>query len=199
MEQSRTTWKWILTIFKYKCECYKQSGKVDEKNGTFCLVSMFSSWVRVLKLSKKVHFLKFCADFSKKLKKLRYMHLKVLITLFQKIIWFAGVWATAHEILAIKISKMILCRNSKKISSFSNPNISKTVSHRIINNTISWKCITRPFRYIHVNCFKRLRYLAEVSTKLQKCTFLDNLRTITQDGNMKTRQAIPCFDLLFPL
>ena len=33
------------------------------------------------------------------------MHMKVLITLFQKMIWFIGVWATVHEILAIKISK----------------------------------------------------------------------------------------------
>ena len=28
-----------------------------------------------------------------------------LITLFQKMIWFIGVWATVHDILAIKISK----------------------------------------------------------------------------------------------
>ena len=39
-----------------------------------------------------------------------------------------------------------------QISSISNPNISETVSHSIINNTISWKCITRTFRCIHVNC-----------------------------------------------
>ena len=34
------------------------------------------------------------------------MHLKVLTTLFQKIVWFTGVQATAHEIYAIKISKI---------------------------------------------------------------------------------------------
>ena len=28
------------------------------------------------------------------------MYLKVLITLFQKMLWFIGVWATVHEILA---------------------------------------------------------------------------------------------------
>ena len=39
--------------------------KVDEKNGVICLVSMFPSWVMVFKLSKKVHFLQFCADLSK--------------------------------------------------------------------------------------------------------------------------------------
>ena len=36
------------------------------------------------------------------------MHLKVLITLFQKMLWFIGVGATVHEILAIKISKKML-------------------------------------------------------------------------------------------
>ena len=30
--------------------------KVDEKNGVICLVSMFPSWVMVLKLSKKNAF-----------------------------------------------------------------------------------------------------------------------------------------------
>ena len=30
--------------------------KVDEKNGVFCLVSMFPSWVMVRKLSKKSVF-----------------------------------------------------------------------------------------------------------------------------------------------
>ena len=41
-----------------------RAGKVDEKNGDICLVSMFPPRVMVLKLSKKVHCLQFCADFS---------------------------------------------------------------------------------------------------------------------------------------
>ena len=43
-----------------------RSEKVDEKNGIICLVPMFPSWVMVLRLSKKVHFLQFGADLSKK-------------------------------------------------------------------------------------------------------------------------------------
>ena len=39
--------------------------KVDEKNGIICLVSIFPSCVMVCKLSKKGHFLQFCADLSK--------------------------------------------------------------------------------------------------------------------------------------
>ena len=42
------------------------SEKVDEKNGVICLVSVSPSWVMIYKLSKKVHFLQFCADLSKK-------------------------------------------------------------------------------------------------------------------------------------
>ena len=41
---------------------------IDEKNGVICLVSVFPSGVMTLKLSKKVHFLQFCADLSKKSK-----------------------------------------------------------------------------------------------------------------------------------
>ena len=40
--------------------------KLDEKNGVICIVSMFPSLVMVLKLSKKVCFLQFCSDLSKK-------------------------------------------------------------------------------------------------------------------------------------
>ena len=36
------------------------------KDGVLCLVSTFLSWDLVLKLSKKVHFMQFCADLSKK-------------------------------------------------------------------------------------------------------------------------------------
>ena len=44
---------------------------VDEKNGVSCPISMFSSWVMVLKLSKKVHFWQFCANLSKKPKSVK--------------------------------------------------------------------------------------------------------------------------------
>ena len=40
--------------------------KVDEKNRVSYLVSMFPSYIMVLKLSKKVHFMQLCADLSKK-------------------------------------------------------------------------------------------------------------------------------------
>ena len=42
--------------------------KVDGKNGVIWLVSIFPSEVTVFKLSKKVQYLQFCADLSKKSK-----------------------------------------------------------------------------------------------------------------------------------
>ena len=49
--------------------------KVDEKNGTMCLVFFFPSWVMVLKLPKIVHFLQICADLSKKSKSIKVIYL----------------------------------------------------------------------------------------------------------------------------
>ena len=52
--------------------------------------------------------------------------------------------------------------------------------------------------HIYINCFNRLRYLAAVSTELQKkSTFLENLRTITLEGNMEPRQVTPFFSSTF--
>ena len=48
---------------------------VDVKNGVIFLVSMFPSKVLVLKLSKKVNFLQFCADLSKKSKYIKAIYI----------------------------------------------------------------------------------------------------------------------------
>ena len=49
----------------------------------------------------------------------------------------------------------------------------------------------RTFRCMHVNCFNRLRFLAEVNTILQKMHI--------QEGNMETWQMTPFFIYLFYL
>ena len=41
---------------------------------------------------------------------------------------------------------------------------------------------------MHINCFNRFRFLAEVSTSLQKCTIFGNSRSITQKRKKETRQ-----------
>ena len=97
-------------IFKYKNEFYKQlewKKKHIERLGDFSSFHV-SFLVMVLKFSKK---LQFCAELCKKSKFVKaiciYMHLKVPIALFQKMIWFVGVWATIHEILRIGILEML--------------------------------------------------------------------------------------------
>ena len=100
-----------MTIFEYQMNITNTVGKVDEKITVICLVFKFSSWVMALNLSRKVHILQFCADFSKNLnsvKAIYIFHPKVLTTFSQKMIWFIGVWATLYEILATKISKNML-------------------------------------------------------------------------------------------
>ena len=103
------------------------------KMGSFVYFPCFLPQLWTLNSPKKLIFFFFCnfvltaAINLSLLKQFTYMHLKVLIRLFQKMIWFIGVWATANETLAIKASKKILNRNVTKILT-SNPNISKTVS-----------------------------------------------------------------------
>ena len=75
--------------------------KVDEKYGVICLVSVSPSIIQ-----KRAFFYNFVLTSARNLsllKQFAYMHLKVLITLFQKTLWFIGVWVTVQEILAIKI------------------------------------------------------------------------------------------------
>ena len=101
-----TTWKWILTIFKYKNECYKQ---IEQK---FVYFSSFFPELCFLNCPKKSVFYNFVMTSARKLSLLKQftycIWLKVIITLFQKMIWFLEVWATIHDILEFKISKKIL-------------------------------------------------------------------------------------------
>ena len=55
-------------------------------------------------------------------------------------------------------------------------NISWMLSWTPIIHISFWKSITRTFRCIYVNCFSRLRFLAEVSTKLKKIHFLGQFK-----------------------
>ena len=47
----------------------------DGKNGVICLSSIFPSTVMVLKLSKNMYFLQFCADLSKKSKYIKAIYI----------------------------------------------------------------------------------------------------------------------------
>ena len=129
---------------------------------------MFPSWVMVLKLSKKVHFLQFCADLSKKSKSIKEIYIyasersryALSINVYYAMIYCFG---------DISVWSQRILLNFCWVSIFFDiliANISWTVAWTPINHTIFWKSGKRTFRCIYVNCFNRLRFLAEVSTKL---------------------------------
>ena len=64
---------WQFSITKMNITVWAQ--KADEKNEVICLVSLFVSWVIVLKLPKMVHFLQNCAELSKKSKSIKAIYL----------------------------------------------------------------------------------------------------------------------------
>ena len=64
------------------------------------------------------------------------------------------------------------------------------VAQTPIRRVIFWETVIETFRSIYVNCFNTLRFLADVSTKLQKMHFLDNLRTITQEESAETNGPV---------
>ena len=154
--------KWILQTVR--------SEKVDRKNGVICLVPTFLSWVMVLKLSKKVHFLQFCANLSKKSKSVKDIYIyaceRSCHALSENgIVYYAMTYCLG--VFSVWSRRILL--NFCWVSILFDiliANISWTVAWTPINHTIFWKSGKRAFRCIYVNCFNRLRFLAEVGTKL---------------------------------
>ena len=144
--------------------------KVDWKNRVICVVPMFPSWVMVLKLSKKVHFLQFCADLSKKSKSIKAIYIyaseRSRYALSENgIVYYAMTYCFGD----ISVWSRRILLNFCWVSIFFDiliANISWTVAWTPINHTIFWKSGKRTFRCIYVNCFNRLRFLSGGSTKL---------------------------------
>ena len=141
-----------------------------KKNVFICLVSMFPSWIMVLKFSKKVHFLQFCADLSKKSKSNKAIYIypseRSQYALSENGIVYC---AMTYYFGNISVWSRRILLHFCWVSIFVNiliVNTSWTVAQNPINYSISRKNVMRTFRCIYVNCFKRLRFLAEVSTKL---------------------------------
>ena len=155
-----TTLKWILSIFKFRNEYYKQIGKSRWKNRVICLVSMLPSWVMVLKLSKKCIFCNFVLTSARnlsRLKQLTYMYLKGLLTQFQKLVLFIMLWLTVSEVWVFEVEEFL--RNFCWVSILFDILIAKiswTVAQTPINHSIFWKSVMRTFRCIYVNCFNNL-------------------------------------------
>ena len=162
---------------------------------------MLHSWVLVLKLSKKYiscNFVLTSARSISLLKQFTYMLVEVLITHFQKLMLFLMLWLTVSQILVFKVEEFL--RNFCWVSIFfdiSIANISWTVDQTPINHSIFWKSVMRTFRCIYEIASRDLDFLLSSAQNYKKCTFLDNLQTITQIGNMETRQMTPIFSSTF--
>ena len=164
--------KWMLHAIRAE--------KVGEKNEAICLVSMFPCWVKGLKLYKKVHLV--CSSLLKQFTYIYSSH----YTLSENYMVFRGLRHRSWYISDKNIQNDAESAEILQNSSTSNPNISEIVSHTIINNTI--------FSYNYANC---CNFLLRSALNCKRCTFLDNLRTITQEWNMETRQMTPFFPSTF--
>ena len=122
------------------------SRKSRWKNRVICLFPMFCSWVMVIKLSKKWPFLQFCADLGKKSKSIKaiYIHASER-SRFALDMVYRSLSHRSWDISDYNINKDTESAEISENSLTSNPNISKVVSHSIINNTIFWKYATGPF------------------------------------------------------
>ena len=83
--------------------------KVDEKNGVICLVYMLRSWFMVLKLSIKCIFCNFVLTSARNLSQLKqftYMHLKSLVTNFQKLMSIM-LWLTVSVVFVFEVEEFL--------------------------------------------------------------------------------------------
>ena len=126
------------------------------------------------------------------------MHLKDLVTRFQKMLLFTMLWCF-EDVSAWNRTTLLNFCWVIIVFDILIANISWTVAQTSINHIIFWKTVIRILRSIYVNCFNRRRFLTAVSAKLQKMHFFGYLRTITQEGSMKTRQMTPFSHLPFLL
>ena len=129
----------------------------------------------ILKLSKKVHFFNFVLTSAKKSKYVKAIYIyaseRSCYALSENVIVYHAMTSCFEDITVWNRRTLL---NSCWVNIvFDNliADISWMVAQTPINHIIFWKTVIRTFRFIYVNCFNRLRFLAEVSTKLQKMHF----------------------------
>ena len=94
-----------------KINITNRAQKVDKKNEVICLVYFSLPELWSLNCPEQCIFFKFVLTSARNTnlpKQFIYIQLKDLVMLFQKIVWFLGVWAIVHEILRNKIFKKML-------------------------------------------------------------------------------------------
>ena len=80
-----------------------------QTDGVICVVFMFPSWVMILKLLEKCLLSIACWPQQKNismLKQFTYMHLKGLVTRFQKMLLFTMLWLNVLKILVFEIEEL---------------------------------------------------------------------------------------------
>ena len=141
--------KWILQAVREE--------KSRWKKGVICLVSMFPSWVMVLKLSTNVHFCNFVLTPARNLtesikaiyiyasERSRCVLLENCIVYYAMTQCFGDIWFWSQRVLLnfcwVNIFFDIL-----------NGNIWWTMAQTTVNHVIFWKSEMRTFRCIYVNC-----------------------------------------------
>ena len=144
----------------------------------------------VLKLSKKSAFFAIFYWLSKKSKSIKaifiYASERSCYALSENVIVY---YAITYCFGDIRVWRRRILLNFPQVSIFFDiliTNISWTVAQTPINHTIFWKSVIRTFRCKYINYFNRLRFLAEVSTKLQKIHFFGQFKDHTsgiKNGN----------------
>ena len=145
---------------------------------------MFSSWVTIFRLSKKVHFCNLVLISAKKSKYVKAIYIyaserswkKRSFTLSENVIVYYAITLCFEDISVWNRRTLLNFCWVSIVFDILIDNISWMVAQIPINHIIFWKTVIRTFRFIYVNCFNRLRSLAEVSTKLQKIHFFGQFK-----------------------
>ena len=158
-----------------------RTGTVYEKYGVICLVSIFAFWVMVLKLSQKVYiFLQCCSALSKKSRFMKTVYIFASeVSLYglseNGIVYYAMDYCFGNT----RVWSWRILLSFCWISIFFDilvANVLWLVTQTTLSHNIFWKSVVRTFRCIYLNCFNRLRFLVEVSTKLQKIHFFGQFK-----------------------
>ena len=104
-----TSWKLILSIFRLRNVCYKQSEKSRWKNwshlSSFHVPFLTCGPEIVLKSAFFLNIGLASARNLSLLKQFTYIHLKGLVTHFQKMVLFIMLWLTVLEILVFEVEE----------------------------------------------------------------------------------------------
>ena len=109
------------------------------------------------------------------------------------------IWIVSSYIFGLRFEVEEFCKHSA-VNFFDVliANISWTVAQTPINHAIFWMNVIKTFRCMYVIHFKTdLGLLLRLSQNFKKCTLLDNLRAITHEANIETRQNHTIFFIYF--